>query len=159
MLCACGIFLGIKPLSSALEGEFLNRTTREVSQWRVLNGLYMSGAGETRTAFSVYLLDIPISPFLKCAIKLKKKKTSLRSTDLLKMRFLKKTRFLKRRNTEDLGRTESRTRSGVGSILQTLRSAGTAEVLEDQMLLMLPHCRPQRKEQDRHCGPPGVQVQ
>ena len=88
-----------------------------------------------------------------------KKKTSLRSTDLLKMRFLKKTRFLKRRNTEDLGRTESRTRSGVGSILQTLRRAGTAEVLEDQMLLMLPHCRPQRKEQDRHCGPPGVQVQ
>ena len=119
-----------------------------------MNGLYVSGAGETRTAFSVYLLDIPISPFLKT-----KTKHSLRSTGLLKMRFLKKTRFLKRRNTEDLGRTESRTRSGVGSILQTLRRAGTAEVLEDQMLLMLPHCRPQRKEQDRHCGPPGVQVQ
>ena len=131
----------------------------------------MSGAGGTRTAFSVYLLlllsrfsrvrlDIPISPFLKCAIRFKKKKQQLeKHWSGLKMRFLKKTRFLKRRNTEDLGRRESRTRSGVGSILHTLRSAGTAEVLEDQTLLMLPHCRPQRKEQDRHCEAPGVQVE
>lgn len=57
-------------------------------------------------------------------VKKKKKKNSLE-----KHWFGLKTRFLKRRNTEDLGRTESRTRSGVGSVLHTLRSAGTAEVL------------------------------
>ena len=57
-----------------------HQTTREVLQWTVLNGLYIPGAGETRTAFSVYLLDIPISPFLECAIRLKK--NSLRSMGL-----------------------------------------------------------------------------
>ena len=87
-------------------------TTREVPQWRVLNGLYMSGAGEARTAFSVYLLDIPISPFFKCAIRLKKKKkkTAWEALAWVEDEIPKEVR----RNTEDLGRTEWRKLSGVG---------------------------------------------